>query len=118
MTTTEIQSLISQLSESVQSFHDRFGITGKTTREELLSRIPIQTEEISELNYSILNESEERIANEAVDVLYVAIGTVLRLDSRISKLALKEVIDKNNGKTLVTHYINEAGKVSRRSYTV
>ena len=66
-------------------------------------------------NYSILNENEERIANEAVDVLYVAIGTVLRLDSRISKVALKEVIDKNNNKTLITHYINEAGKVSRRS---
>ena len=115
MTITEIQGLISQLSESVQSFHDRFGITGKTTQEELLSRIPIQSEEVSELNYSILNESEERIANEAVDVLYVAIGTVLRLDPIISKLALKEVIDKNNSKTLITHYVNEAGKVSRRS---
>ena len=115
MQISEIQSLISKLSESVQSFHERFGITGKTTREELLSRIPIQGEEVDELNYSILNESEERIANEAVDILYVAIGTVLRLDPRISKLALREVIDKNNAKTLGTHYINEFGKVSRRS---
>ena len=54
MQISEIQSLISKLSESVQSFHERFGITGTTTREELLSRIPIQVEEVDELNYSIL----------------------------------------------------------------
>ena len=114
MTITEVQDLISKLSESVQAFHNRFGVTGEITQKELLSRIPIQEEEVRELNYSVLNESEERIANEAVDVLYVAIGTVLRLDPGTASSALREVIYKNNAKTLITHHVNEVGKVSRR----
>ena len=107
--------MVGELSASVQAFHDRFGLKGAATCEELLSRIPIQDEEVRELHDAILYESPERVASEALDTLYVAIGTVLRLDPGIVAIALEDIIKKNNSKTLLTHHINEAGKVVRRS---
>ena len=106
---------ITSLAASVQDFHQRFGLTGPYTREELLNRIPIQDEEVRELHQAILHESPERIASEAVDVLYVAIGTLVCLDPNLVATALAEVIDKNDAKTQHTHHINAAGKVVRRS---
>ena len=106
--------LIASLAKSVQDFHLRFGLLGPCTREELLARIPIQDEEVHELHQAILNETPERIASEAADVLYVAIGTLVSLDSELVAVALAEVIDKNSAKTERTHYINAAGKVVRR----
>jgi len=107
--------LIAELTASVQEFHNRFGLVGAATQQELLSRIPIQDEEVIELHHAILNESPDRIANEAVDVLYVAIGTLLRLDPELAASALTEVIQKNNAKTHDTHHINQAGKVVRKA---
>jgi hypothetical protein len=115
MSQEEIQQMLGNLSASVQAFHDRFELKGSATREELLSRIPIQEEEVRELHAAILLESPERVASEALDILYVAIGTVLRLDPGIVAVALDEIIRKNNSKTLFTHHINAAGKVVRRS---
>lgn len=114
MMENEIQRLIAGLAGSVQLFHERFGLVGPTTREELLSRIPIQEEEIRELHQAVLHETPRRVANEAVDVLYVAIGTVLRLDRDLASAALEEVIAKNNAKSWETHHVNDAGKVSPR----
>ena len=115
MMESEIQRLIAGLAGSVQLFHERFGLVGPTSQEELLSRIPIQEEEVRELHQAVLNETPERVANEAVDVLYVAIGTVLRLDHDLASAALEEVIAKNNAKSWDTHHVNEAGKVSPRA---
>lgn len=112
--TQEMAQLIGQLTASVQAFHERFGLVGDITRQELLSRVPIQEEEVRELHHAILGEPPENIANEAVDVLYVAIGTVLRLDPTLATRAVQEVIVKNNAKTWDTHFINAAGKVARR----
>ena len=109
-----LQSLIAKLTASVQSFHERFGIVGPSTQEEILSRIPIQDEEVRELHHAILRETPDRVANEATDVLFVAIGTLLRLDPGLVAAALTEVIEKNNAKSWDTHHINAAGKVARR----
>lgn len=114
MLDTRALERITSLAASIQDFHQRFGLTGSSTREELLSRIPIQDEEVRELHQAILHESPERVASEAVDVLYVAIGTLVCLDPDLVVAALAEVIDKNGAKTERTHRINAAGKVVRR----
>ena len=109
-----LQRLVAELTASVQAFHQRFGLVGPSTQEELLSRIPIQEEEVRELHHAILHEAPERIASEATDVLFVAIGTLLRLEPELVAHALAEVIQKNNAKTWTTHHINSAGKVVQR----
>ena len=115
MLDTRATEHIASLAASVQDFHQRFGLAGPQSRDELLNRIPIQDEEVREFLHAILHESPERVASEAVDVLYVAIGTLVCLDPELVAAALAEVIEKNNAKTERTHHINAAGKVVRRS---
>ena len=115
MSREDLLHLIAGLAASVQAFHERFGIVGPPTQEELLSRIPIQDEEVRELHHAILHETPDRVASEATDVLFVAIGTLLRLDPDLAAAALAEVIGKNNAKTRETHHINAAGKVTQRA---
>ena len=118
MAQDRLQQLIADLTAAVQNFHQRFGLVGPSTTEELLSRIPIQREELLELHQAILRETPERVASEAVDVLYVAIGTLLRIDQDLVEAALAEVIEKNDAKTTQSHQINSAGKVVRRAKTL
>lgn len=110
----QLGDLIRDLAASVQRFHERFGLVGPPAEGELLSRIPIQEEEVRELGQAILSESAEHVAGEAVDVLYVAIGTVLRLEPELAAQAIGEVIRKNDAKSWQTHHVNAAGKVARR----
>jgi NTP pyrophosphatase (non-canonical NTP hydrolase) len=98
----------------VEAFHERFGLAGPSTQEELLNRIPIQDEEVREFQDALLHEGPERVASEATDVLFVAIGTMLRLDPSMVDAAIDEVIAKNDAKTDDTHHINTAGKIVRR----
>ena len=114
MSADQLEKLITEIVVSVKEFHQRFGQVGPTTQDELLSRIPIQYEEVQELHEAILHEAPERVANEATDVLFVAIGTLLRLDPDLTANALVEVIEKNDAKTWHTHHINAVGKVVRR----
>ena len=60
---------IAEFADCVQAFHERFGITGAASRDDLLARILIQDEEVRELHDAIVGESDERVASEAVDVL-------------------------------------------------
>ena len=110
-----LSDLMAHLTNSVDSFHNRFEITGSVTRAELLTRIPIQSEEVEELHTAILNESDTHVAQEAVDVLYVALGTVSRLDPLIIEKAIRQVIAKNNAKTTSTHHRNHDGKVVKKT---
>ncbi len=58
----------------------------------------------------------EDLAEEAADVLFVAIGTLDLLPQQVVKRALRKVINKNDAKTAATHYTHpETGKVTRRS---
>ena len=109
-----ISELVTELATSVETFHDRFGLVGPSSQEELLSRIPIQDEEVRELEHALLHETPESVAREAADVLYVAIGTLQRLDPSLMADAMTAIIEKNNSKTLETHHINAEGKVVRR----
>jgi len=111
----ETASQITALAESVQRFHERFGQGDEASLDEMLDRIPIQDEEVRELEQALRGEGPVRTASEAVDVLFVAIGTVLRLDPDLAATAIDEVIVKNDAKTSDTHHINAAGKVVRRS---
>ena len=106
-----ISKLVAALSDSVESFHDRFSIPKNSSRAQLLTRIPIQEEEVYELGQALLNESLERIAEEATDVLYVAIGTLQCIDPELVSNAITNVIEKNNSKNASTHHINTAGKI-------
>ncbi len=108
------EARISELAACVQAFHERFGITDVASSDDLLARILIQDEEVRELHDAIVDEPDERVASEAVDVLFVAIGTVLRLDPALAAEAIREVIEKNDAKTWDTHHINAAGKITRR----
>lgn len=110
----EVAHLVGELTASVEAFHERFGLVGPCTDQELLTRIPIQEEEVRELHQAILHETKDHVANEAVDVLYVAIGTVLRLDQALAADAIREVIRKNDAKTWETHHLNAAGKVTKK----
>ena len=110
----DLRTLIGALTTSVQAFHERFGLVGVCSEEELLSRIPIQDEEVRELEHAISHETPEDVAAEATDVLYVAIGTLHRLDPDLVARALEQVIQKNDAKTMRTHHKNDAGKVVRR----
>ena len=114
MSQDQIALLVSELTNCVANFHKRFGYEGSASRQDLLTRIPIQDEEVRELRDAILGESPARVASEAADVLFVAIGTMLRLDPELSISAIHEVITKNDAKTWETHYIDDAGKISRR----
>ena len=105
---------VADLARCVEAFHERFGLTGPSTQEELLSRIPIQEEEVRELHQALLHQGPPQIASEATDVLFVAIGTLLRLDPSLVRAAIDEVIGKNDAKTMRTHHINAAGKIVRR----
>jgi len=107
-----------ELAKSVNSLHNRFNIDGVATRNELFKRIPIQTEEVNELEQAIIKENPIDIANEAVDVLYVAIGTILRIEKNLAIKAIQQVIEKNDLKTCKTHHINDKGKISRISKDV
>ncbi len=109
-----IKNLVADLAESVEAFHQRFGQVGPATAKELLSRIPIQDEEVRELHQAVLHETPDRVASEAADVLFVAIGTLLRLDPDLVAAAVREVITKNDAKTHATHHANSAGKLVRR----
>ena len=111
---SETASQITALAESVQRFHERFGQGDEASLDEMLDRIPIQDEEVRELAQALRGEGPVRTASEAVDVLFVAIGTVLRLDPDLAATAIDEVIVKNDAKTSDTHHINAAGKVVRR----
>ena len=111
----DIAERVAGLARCVEAFHERFGVAGPSTQEELLSRIPIQEEEVRELRDALLHEEPERVASEATDVLFVAIGTLLRLDPGLVEAAIDEVIDKNDAKTMQTHHINVAGKIVRRA---
>ena len=114
MSEGDAEARIAELAGCVQTFHERFDISGAASREDLLARILIQDEEVRELHSAIVGESDERVASEAVDVLFVAIGTVLRLDPTLAAGAIREVIEKNDAKTWATHHINDAGKIARR----
>ena len=111
---------ISNLAESVYSFHERFQIPSveiidsDTTFELFRERLLFLSEETGE-HASALNRGDlEGAVQEAVDIAYIAIGTVLRLGFT-GRSACFDVTKKNDAKTVERYgKLEGTGKVVRK----
>ena len=111
---------VSRLGDSVYSFHERFGLPTVAHEgedvilEALRRRLALLSEEVGE-HARELNKGNVRDAvSEAVDIAYVALGTVLVLGNE-GRDACYSISDKNDAKTLATHGNRGAtGKVVAR----
>ncbi len=108
---------ITAISESVYSFHDRFGIgcvdasNPDAVFGALRGRLALLAEETGEHARAVNRGEMENAVLEAVDIAYVALGTVLRLGPAGVR-ACHEVARKNDAKTLTTHAARlDTGKV-------
>lgn len=118
----EFTAAVSRLAESVYDFHCRFDIPNINANKSdasavprLCARLAFLMEEVGEhareLNIGALDDA----AAEMADVAFVAIGTLLELNA-LGVSASIQVANKNDKKTLQTHFIEEAsGKLVRRT---
>lgn len=118
----EFVAAVSRLAESVYDFHQRFDIPNINANSDpdcavprLCARLAFLMEEVGEhareLNIGALDDA----AAEMADVAFVAIGTLLELDA-LGVSASRQVANKNDKKTLRTHFIEKAsGKLVRRT---
>ena len=122
ITREEFVTAVSRLAGSVYDFHDRFDIPNLNDKSHyddpfprLCTRLAFLIEETGEhakeLNQGVL----DRAADEMADVAFVAIGTLLEMDS-LGAIACVEVANKNDKKTLQTHMVEpSSGKLIKRS---
>ena len=107
---------IQAISESVYSFHDRFGIDAVDTSsrdevlEAMMQRLVLLSEETGEHARAINRAEIDNAIQEAVDIAYIALGTILRLGPA-GVQACHEVARKNNAKTLSNTRLSDTGKV-------
>lgn len=118
----EFVGAVSRLAESVYDFHHRFDIPNINANSaedyavpRLCARLAFLMEEVGEhareLNVGALDDA----AVEMADVAFVAIGTLLELDA-LGIAASCHVANKNDKKTLQTHFIEEtSGKLVRKT---
>ena len=111
---------VSRLGDSVYSFHERFGIPTlddadrDAVLETLRRRLSLLSEEVGEHARELNRGNVEDAVSEAVDIAYVALGTVLVLGIE-GRAACYSISDKNDAKTLTTHGNRGAtGKVVAR----
>lgn len=117
----EFLSSISRLAASVYDFHERFRrpdeIESPSTAEylgALRARLPLIVEELGEHSKELNNANLERASLELADVAFVAIGSVLALDTNGTG-ACHAVAIKNDSKNHNTHvYEESSGKLVRR----
>ena len=104
---------IRRLLASNDNLHTWHGYPGQAiTSQLLLQRATMQEEEVEELVAALTEGlSLEEVAEAAVDILYVALGTLMILPSSVADEAVERVIAKNAQKTTETHYLAEDGKI-------
>ena len=122
ITREEFVTAVSRLAESVYDFHTRFEIPNLNIKAHhddpfprLCTRLAFLMEETGEhareLNQGVL----DRAVDEMADVAFVAMGTLLEMDS-LGAIACREVANKNDKKTLQTHMVEpSSGKLIKRS---
>ncbi len=118
----EFVAAVSRLAESVYDFHQRFdipNINANTSDDcavpRLCARLAFLMEEVGEHAHELNIGALDDAAAEMADVAFVAIGTLLELDA-LGISASRQVANKNDKKTLQTHFIEEAsGKLVRRT---
>ena len=113
-------SAISRLAGSVYDFHSRFDIpnvngSSDQALSRLRTRLAFLAEEVGE-HAKELNRGElDDAAIELADVAFVALGSLLELDS-LGADSCREVAAKNDGKTTETHMLEAgSGKLVKRS---
>ena len=122
ITREEFVAAVSRLAESVYDFHARFSIphlNEKTTTDNifprLCTRLAFLMEEAGEHARELNQGSLGPAADEMADVAFVAMGTLLEMDS-LGASACREVANKNDKKTLHTHIVEtSSGKLIKRS---
>lgn len=99
---------IEAISQSVYDFHDRFDIPAidledtEEALEALRQRLALLIEESGEHAWAVNRGHLDDSIKEAIDITYIALGTVLRL-ADAGRSACLEVAAKNNAKTAETH---------------
>ena len=122
----EFVTAVSRLAESVYDFHIRFAIPNINEKiladdltddifPRLCTRLAFLMEETGEHARELNQACLDRAADEMADVAFVAIGTLLELNS-LGAIACHEVANKNDKKNLRTHMLEpSSGKLVRRT---
>lgn len=99
---------VNRLAESVYSLHARFGLPSvdnadtDASMEVLRKRLALISEELGEHARELNRSNLQSAANEAIDIAYIALGTVLTL-GRAGTDACYSIAAKNDNKTLSSH---------------
>lgn len=106
-----------RLAAEVYDFHERWALESGTPLEVLIKRTPMLDEEVRELREEVERPSSEfdeaAMAEEAADVLFVALGHMEQLRG-IGLAGMEAVTAKNIAKTTKSHYKHPVtGKVTR-----
>ena len=116
VTREEFVQAVSRMADEVWDFHERWGLppfdgAARSPQESIARRQPILDEEIAELSDAVASGAATEIADEAADVLFVALGHVQSLlDAGVA--GMRRVTAKNARKTEVTHRIrSDTGKL-------
>ena len=114
ITKGEYISAVTALASSVWDFHDRFGVEQDEELADVISfvdkyqdRILIQLEELGEFTKDVNRHLISDAREEAADVAYVALGTILTL-GEAGKDATYTVVEKNDAK-MPGEYVYRAG---------
>ena len=122
ITREEFVTAVSRLAESVYDFHARFSIPNlneKAATDDIFPRLCVRLaflmEETGEHARELNQASLDRAADEMADVAFVAMGTLLEMDS-LGANACQGVANKNDKKTLQTHMVEPSScKLIKRS---
>ena len=125
----EFLDAIAEIAESVYDFHDRFEVEyleefvpepltiPKLHYDDAMSlltrRILLQIEEIGELSRALNKGLFENAFEEAADILYIALGTIVS-SGGYGIDACQIVAEKNNNKTLDNTKLSAIGKVIKK----
>lgn len=100
---------------STQDLHKRFFSDKPPTFQ---ARYRVFMEEVAEFTLDLTNtgENEPFVVHEAADVLVTLIGLLQGYGIEFGEFceAIESVVDKNDAKTLETHFIRPDGKISKR----
>ena len=113
----EFVDSVAAMAGEVWDFHDRFGVgsgqfAGQTPTEIVSDRKKILDEEVAELAQALSDgESDESVAGETADVLFVAMGHVEAM-GRAGIEGVHRITSKNAAKTNQSHAIRpDTGKL-------
>lgn len=108
---------VSRLGQSVYSFHERFELptVDKSKQDNALEtlrrRLALLSEEVGEHARELNRANLEAATSEAIDIAYVALGTVLTLGHE-GRDTCYLIASKNDAKTPTTHHSRSStGKV-------